>query len=533
MVGRRKFDVGIVIPLKEEFRYIVEIAPQLESIPYEGTYFYSLDFGKISAVCCLAGQMGNLSSLQATTRLLGFADVKLLVVLGLGGALNEDIAIGDVVVATEVNEFQANSKAESTGEGYEVHYSGRHWPLEFGIREALNHFELSGGDSFNKWQAQSSSDYDSLMISDKEKICSSPSSLHLGPIASGNVVSASSAFVEEIKRIDRKFVAIDMEAAGVALAASDRIHPLPWLVVRGMSDYANEGKKTLDKHGEGAWRRYCVRNATSLLRNLLTWESFLNASGLNTSKSLPSSEDLASKLVDRLNSCVGGPWIIGVAFGMYQYGPGVSNGGAVIPMDLSRLRVSDVKVSKIMDAATQLKDDLLASGDLQIAADGFARLVNDFRGQLNSEEADSLLQDFDRVVQEVLCPSSEDEQVEAVLLESDRLEKEIGPEAAIELLHGLVNEEPRFRERYVEILAGANMWPKIIEVVNNIEHSQLSRRELEHALFAYAKTGSLDVAINMMNRHRNEYNDKMAQIFRREVSRKHPELRINTPGENP
>ena len=92
---RLKFDVGIVVPLKEEFRYVVEVAPQIEAIPYEGTYFYRLDFGAISTVCCLVGQMGSLPALQAATRLLGFANVKLLVVLGLGGALDDDIVVGE------------------------------------------------------------------------------------------------------------------------------------------------------------------------------------------------------------------------------------------------------------------------------------------------------------------------------------------------------------------------------------------------------------------------------------------------------
>lgn len=530
-MGKRKFDVGIVVPLKEEFRYIVEVAPNLESIPHEGTYFYSLDFGKISAVCSFAGQMGSIPALQITTRLLGFADIKLLVVLGLGGALDDDVAVGDVVVATEVNDFLANSKAMSTGEGYEFQYSGRHWPLDFGIREALSHFEFSGDDAFINWQTHCSGDYNKLGIPDKENICSSPPSLHLGPIASGNVVAASSVFVEEIKRIDRKFVAIDMEAAGVASAATERIHPLPFLVIRGISDHANEEKKTLDMQGEGAWRRYCVRNATSFLRNLLTWEGFLNATGLPTSKSPSSSKDVASELVVRLNSCVGGPWIIGVAFDLYTYGPSTTDGGAIIPMDLSRLRVSDARVSKIMGSASQLKEDLLVHGGLQLAADGFARLVEDFRNQLSSTEADSLLQDFDRVVQEILCPESKDEQVEAVLLESDKLEEEAGPEAVIELLSGLVNEAPRLRERYVEVLAGVNMWPVIVETVSHVEHSQLSRRELEHALFAYAKMGSFDIAIEIMKRHRNEYDDRFAKIFRQEVSRQYPEFRKDAPGD--
>lgn len=527
---RRKFDVGIVVPLKEEFRYVVEVAPQLESISHEGTYFYRLDFGAISAVCCLVDQMGPIPALQAATRLLGFADVKLLVVLGLGGALDGDIAVGDVVIATEVDEFQANSKAESSGESYVVRYSGRHWPLEFRIREALSHFEFSGRDAFISWQAGTSGDYIKLEIPGKESVCSPTPSLHLGPIASGSVVAASSAFVSEVKRINRKFMAIDMEAAGVAPAAAERIHPLPCLVVRGISDHANESKKALDEQGKKAWRRYCVRNATSLLRNLLTWEGFLSAAGLRTSKPPSDGEDVASELVTRLKWCVGGPWIVGVAFGLYFHGPHVAAGEAVVPMDLSRLRVSDAKVEELVTAANQLREELLAHSDLQLAADGFAKLVEGFRNQLGSVDANSLLQDFDRVVAEILCPESEDEQVEAVLLEAHRLEEEVGPEAVIELLRGLANGQPRLRERYVDALASAKMWSEVTKTVRQVERAQLSRLELEHGLFACAKTGLSDCANEMMRQHQNEYDDNAARLFRREVSRQHPELGKDASG---
>jgi hypothetical protein len=61
--------------------------------------------------------VGPVPTVHSVNRLLGFADIRLLAVLGLGGALNNDIAIGDVVIAAEVNESQANSKAESTGGG--------------------------------------------------------------------------------------------------------------------------------------------------------------------------------------------------------------------------------------------------------------------------------------------------------------------------------------------------------------------------------------------------------------------------------
>ena len=248
---KRHFDLGLVVALPEEFRYVVELAPHLGSIPYEGSHFYRLELASTSVVCCLAGQMGTLPALYATTRLLEFADVKLLVLLGMAGALDSSVEVGDVVVAGEVNEFQASSKAQTTAGGYELRYSGRHWSQEFAISEAVKHFEHACPEGFLSWQKQVEQDFAGLTVPNRDSVCSLPATLHIGPIASGNIVAASSAFVDEMRRINRKFLAIDMEAAGVTFAAVERIHRVPWLVVRGISDRADENKKTLDDE-EGA-----------------------------------------------------------------------------------------------------------------------------------------------------------------------------------------------------------------------------------------------------------------------------------------
>jgi adenosylhomocysteine nucleosidase len=510
---RRPFDIGIVVPLKEEYRYVIEVAPQLESIPHEGTYFYRLDFGPISAICCVVDQVGPIPALQATLRLLAFADVKLVVLLGLAGALDKDVAVGDVVVAAEVNEFQANSKAEAADEGYEIHYSGRHWPLDFAIREAISHFEFSGADAFGDWKSASVSDYNALQIPGKESICSSTPSLYLGPVASGTIVAASRAFVDEVKRIDRKFLAIDMEAAGVTPATAERIHPLPCLVVRGISDPANESKKALEKQGNGAWRRYCVRNATSFLRQLLSWDGFLIAAGLRTSPTPSVETNAATELVVQLKNCIGGPWLVGAAFGLYSHGPRLLDAGGAVPMDVSKLRVFDLRVNELLEAAEKAKEQLF-SGNVRGTVESFSTLIEEFRNQLSSADADSLLQQFDQVVLQILSPEPEEEMVQSLILESDRLEEEIGSEAVIELLNTVANKNPQLRERYVDALATTGKWPVVLREVSAIDPATLSRRELENGLYACANTGTIECADAMMKEHQNRYTDNAATLFR-------------------
>src|SRR6185437_3507492 len=99
---KQRFDVGLLIPLAEEFRFLLELLPSTNTVAHGGTNFYHIDLKPVSVIACLIGQIGPLPALHATNRLLNFAEVKLLALLGTGGKLDDDVAIGDVVVASEV-----------------------------------------------------------------------------------------------------------------------------------------------------------------------------------------------------------------------------------------------------------------------------------------------------------------------------------------------------------------------------------------------------------------------------------------------
>ncbi len=109
--GKSEYDIGLVVPLKEEFRYVIEIAAVKDRHTYDGTILYELDFAGGSTIACIVGEMGPLPTLHSTNRLLSFANVKLVILLGFAGALDKQVKLGDVVVADDVNEFLAKSKA--------------------------------------------------------------------------------------------------------------------------------------------------------------------------------------------------------------------------------------------------------------------------------------------------------------------------------------------------------------------------------------------------------------------------------------
>src|SRR5262249_19735175 len=76
-------------------------------------------------------------------------------------------------------------------------------------------------------------------------------------------------------RRNRKLLAIEMEGAGIAAAATERSDPRHFIVVRGLSDLADERKAEFDRASDvgavdtGALRRYALLSAVEYLLRLL------------------------------------------------------------------------------------------------------------------------------------------------------------------------------------------------------------------------------------------------------------------------
>ncbi|MYD80049.1 MAG: 5'-methylthioadenosine/S-adenosylhomocysteine nucleosidase [Gammaproteobacteria bacterium] len=517
------FDVGIIAALPEELGYLKEMQNKWESIRFEGTYFYHTELVGLSAVCCLAGQMGTSPAMSMANRLLTFAEVRVLVLVGIAGAIGSDVGIGDVVVADEVNEFQASSKAQSTSNGYEVQYSGRHWPLEFAIKECIRHFQFSCSIGYTNWQSLVTDDYSTIHVPNKANLCSTPTKLHLGPIASGNTVAASSAFLREIRRINRKFIAIDMESAGVAYTASERVQPVPWLVVRGVSDRGDEEKKSLDDF-DGVWRRFAFRNALGLLKSLFSWSHFRAACGLCSIETSVNENSITRKLIELVESTTGAAWLVGVAFGLYSHGPFIAETGTLVPLDVSRLRLLDSKIDELIISSIELKESCLATNDLPRVAARFQTLIDEYRHQVCSTKADLLLSDFDHVVREIVCPTS-DEQVSLVIEETNRLEEDVGVEAVVEYLKNHWKEDIRFRQRYITALFDSRNWKTIVNTLQDLDSERLAREELEALCLAHAYLSDFHAAADSLQVYVLKHEDAAAKLFSQQLIRQFTELR--------
>jgi nucleoside phosphorylase/tetratricopeptide (TPR) repeat protein len=264
-------DVLIVIPLTEEFRTLCEYLEVGEPIRSGASYIYPVKVEKERKilVTCI-GEMGNSAASQYATDILSRVTPKLAVLIGIAGRLGKELLLGNVVVATEVNEFMAQSKV--VGEDvYRFEYSGNNWRLDKILQSAIQNFEFAEKELYEEWQAKVTDIHKSIPSAYRNELL--PVKYTLGHIASGEPVVDSSRYKVELHGIDRKFLAIELEGAGFYRGTTDRPNPVKALVVRGVSDHA-QWKEGSDSIGEGALRRYAMAAATLFLIYLLKSKAF-------------------------------------------------------------------------------------------------------------------------------------------------------------------------------------------------------------------------------------------------------------------
>lgn len=208
-----------------------------------------------------------------------------MVLVGIAGSLEPDkILLGDVVVPDMVY-------------GYEIGDAiGRHTRAVRVTPSETNRLDLDAIINFRDdaiayaaWQDECVRDSTRLGITPIR-----PPELHVTSTASGNEVVKSVAAGRQLrKRLKTQYVeAVEMEARGVDRAIySEPNHP-DALMVRGISDYADEDKQKLDAAARGGWRRYAAANAARLIAAYL-------ARGPVSAISPPLSLDLATGDRDR------------------------------------------------------------------------------------------------------------------------------------------------------------------------------------------------------------------------------------------
>lgn len=202
-----------------------------------GTRFEAGHLDGCRVVLALTGKGNQSAAVLAERAIAQFAPAAVIFV-GVAGALQPHLGLGDVVVATHVYAYHG---ATSQDDGLSAR--PRSWELSHRVHQIAAHLDRAG-----EWTRQLPGG-------------SFPARVHFGPVAAGEIVhySAVSDARQWLREHYSDAVAVEMEAVGVAQAGHLN-DALPTIMVRGISDYADVSKSATDGVG---WQSRAAANAAA------------------------------------------------------------------------------------------------------------------------------------------------------------------------------------------------------------------------------------------------------------------------------
>jgi adenosylhomocysteine nucleosidase len=244
-------DVGLIAVLDDEMRAVVELLQRhrgyrSDTLP-DGSEWHEArvvaDSAELHVVALQALEQGQRSAIMAFQRLREHFNPRIVLLVGIAGAVHTSVSIGDVVIGDEVIYYDARRE---TGEG--PRRRGRTHQSTAYIKHRLSAFLVRHGD----------------------RVATEPAGsfrIFCGPIGSGEAVITSPTpdIVDWLHRFNEKVLAVETEAGGVGQACYEDIDGdrtlEGWLTVRGITDKANAH----DWQG----RRYLASRRAALVVELL------------------------------------------------------------------------------------------------------------------------------------------------------------------------------------------------------------------------------------------------------------------------
>ena len=225
-------DFGIIVALPLELQAVLGHLADCQQIVVgqadQRTYFrgniVTERGSSYRLVVAMVPRMGNLDAALLTADMIRAWKPRHVLVVGIaGGTVPGSQHLGDVVVSDNVVYYEQAKLKPGSIELRPV--GSQSDPLLF---DRARNF-------MGNW-------HDAIQISPPNSVPCVPS-VQFGPIASGEKVIADTTFLRSLLALNRRILAVEMEAAGVAQATLKAVTHTGFLVVRGICDFADSSKK--------------------------------------------------------------------------------------------------------------------------------------------------------------------------------------------------------------------------------------------------------------------------------------------------
>lgn len=283
--------VVIIVPLIEELKVFFQVFKRTQSHPLRapGLGYWNLSgmHSDLETFVTALEEMGNEPALVTAIDCINQLQPNLLICAGIGGSLTNDLLLGDVAVARSVKGISDCSKIVDRGaKGVELHLSDRGFRPADELVEQCAQLAISWPEGFKSWQDQCALHMkDTLRLEPSTALSTSGTAapahiarprpeLKSTDFASGFVVAADNF---HIRSTSRETGIVETEGAGIGRACQRRGRKVPFLILRGVSDFADSRKTLLEAMSKDAWRDYAKYSVYSFVQTILTHEHFVSA----------------------------------------------------------------------------------------------------------------------------------------------------------------------------------------------------------------------------------------------------------------
>ena len=244
-------DVLVIAALKQEYDAVVDrldevrpATPPAHVPPFSLGVVMRTDGVERKVAIALLARMGAVSAALTTRRLLDYLSPELVVLVGLAGGIKEQgVQLGDVVVPSEIYEYEA---VKVTPDGDKS--NALIVPVSADPYARVKMWDSAG------WQAKYSEQMPAAGPTISIRFDES--------MASGHKVIADEERANGLTLISRKTASIEMESFGVAEACRQAVIETPFLVIKSISDFADADKND-------SWHEFCCGASADVLVTLL------------------------------------------------------------------------------------------------------------------------------------------------------------------------------------------------------------------------------------------------------------------------
>ena len=269
---RETLDILLVIPLEEERSEFLKVFPRIRDLSTPTYERLILDTGNpdVTMMSVLQEDMGKGFAAKAVASTLRDYDFRLVICAGIAGGLSKDLRLGDVCYSGGVIDIYDNSKVSDVDGETDTKWAPTYYRTDRTLTHAINFSRLSAdlAPLYGRWRAEAKA---SALLLQAEPHCgrSGEQEDFDEPVSKNGLIACaavtdSPTYNGRLLKLNRRILAVETESGGVF--EQSEVCDLPVLVVRGVSDYADAEKGSLEQKSRGSIRSIAASNCATFLR---------------------------------------------------------------------------------------------------------------------------------------------------------------------------------------------------------------------------------------------------------------------------